>query len=42
MILENVKENEICQEIKNVIAAGWANITLNKQANGNWTITGSD
>lgn len=42
MILENVTENEIFQEIKNVIAAGWTNITLKKQANGNWTITGGD
>ncbi|WP_292992486.1 hypothetical protein [Nitrosomonas sp.] len=41
MILENVPENEVCQNIRNIMAAGWEHITLDKQGNGNWTIRAS-
>lgn len=36
--LTNIPENEIQQQIKNFILAGWVNILLTKQVDGSWTI----
>lgn len=37
--LVDVPENDICQRVKNLILAGWRKIMLEKQPDGNWTIT---
>lgn len=38
--LKDVPEDEVPQEIENFILAGCTNITLKKQPNGKWAITG--
>ncbi len=38
--LNDVPENEICQQIETFILTGFNKITLEKQINGMWTIRG--
>ena len=36
--LINILESEICQEIENLILAGYTKISIERQADGTWTV----